>query len=134
MSTHHFYTLHDKQETHVVTGWDEEKQGFILNIDKCHDLRSPFFTHRYMEDAYPDHLTFYLVLLQSLGIHPPMYLWQEVYEDKVFHVKNKQVIHMVRHNRYRRREGIRPPENLAIAYRQYGSFDNGFGQIGVKSQ
>lgn len=37
MSQHHFHTIHNGQETHILMGWDRPMQGFFLVIEKEDD-------------------------------------------------------------------------------------------------
>lgn len=98
MSQHHFYTQHNGEKTHVLMGWDYPLQGFFLVIEKESDLDVPFWSNLNAEDAeeaHPKNLKSFLDILKKLDIEIPVEMLEDINQDKLSNVRNKQVMHKV---------------------------------------
>lgn len=107
MSQHHFYTMHNNEISHVLLGWDRPLNGFFMVIEKPSDKGDkPFWSNLDKSDwddvAHPNNLSEFLVVLSNLSISIPQQMHNELLQDQLENMGNKEIVHCIKNGIYQR--------------------------------
>jgi hypothetical protein len=103
MSRHYFFGSDHQNHYRVLMGWDRPLQQYFLVISKVAYEDEPLYSNLF-EVEQPLPLAHYLSVVRAFGIQLPQEMIEELKQDGVNNVGDKDVCHSLIGNQYRREE------------------------------